>query len=176
MAKALGYRVYKPMLHGKVLFFYIKENLPRKTRTDRMSPQTNELDLLRKATPGFSYVLTPEEERFLKHLKEIEFLKKLGHKVDFTRGEYMRRMGLREYTFNQCGKSLCRLGLVVKTSNSSRNRVHYRINEPVYEKLIRIVSTTRNIDRLIEFFSFHVFKLGKSIDELTDEEIARLVL
>lgn len=55
-------------------------------------------------------------------------------------------------------------------------RVHYRINEPVYEKLIRIVSTTRNIDRLIEFFSFHVFKLGKSIDELTDEEIARLVL
>lgn len=29
-AKALGYRVYKPMLHGKVLFFYIKENLPEK--------------------------------------------------------------------------------------------------------------------------------------------------
>lgn len=129
-----------------------------------------------KSYPGFSYVLTPEEERFLKHLKEIEFLKKLGHKVDFTRGEYMRRMGLREYTFDQCGKSLCRLGLVVKTSNSSRNRVHYRINEPVYEKLVRIVSTTRNVDRLIEFFSFHIFKLGKSIDELTDEEIARLVL
>lgn len=29
-AKELGYRVYKPMLNGRVLFFYIKENLPEK--------------------------------------------------------------------------------------------------------------------------------------------------
>lgn len=129
-----------------------------------------------KTYPGFSYVLSPEEERFLKHLKEIEFLKKLGQKVDFTRAEYMRRMMLKEYTFDQCGKSLCRLGLAVKTSDSSRNRVHYQLNEPVYNKLVRIVSATRNIDRLIEFFDFHVFKLGKSIEELSDDDMEGLIL
>lgn len=128
-----------------------------------------------KAYPGFSYVLSPDEERFLKHLKEIEYLRRLGQKVDFTRAEYMRRMRLKEYTFDQCGKSLCRLGLAVKTSDSSRNRVHYRLNEPIYNKLVRIVSITRNIDRLIEFFDFHVFKLGKSIEELTDEDMEGLI-
>lgn len=129
-----------------------------------------------KSYPGFSYVLTPDEERFLKHMKEISFLRRRGEKTDFTRAEYMRRMGLREYTFDCCARSLCKLGLVVKTSDSSRNRVHYDLNEPVYEKLVRIVCLTRNIDRLIEFFDFHIFKLGKSIASLREEEIGQLLL
>jgi len=29
-AKELGYRVYKPMLNGKVLFFYINEKITKK--------------------------------------------------------------------------------------------------------------------------------------------------
>lgn len=29
-AKELGYRTYKPMLNGRVLFFYINENIPEK--------------------------------------------------------------------------------------------------------------------------------------------------
>lgn len=129
-----------------------------------------------KSYPGFSYVLSPDEERFIKHMREIAFLRRRGEKTNFTRAEYMRRMGLREYTFDRCAKSLCELGLIVKTSDSSRNRVHYSLNEPVYDKLVRIVSTTRNIDRLIEFFAFHVFKLGKSIESLSDEEIEGLMM
>lgn len=140
-----------------------------------MSAARRSNESFEKCYPGFSYILTPDEERFLKHLKEIEFLRRMGQKVDFTRAEYMRRMGLKEYTFDQCGKSLCRLGLAIKTSDSSRNRVHYRLNEPVYEKLVRVVSTTRNIERLIGFFDFHVRKLGKSIDELTDQDIEGLL-
>lgn len=129
-----------------------------------------------KSYPGFSYVLSPDEERFLKHMKEIAFLRRRGEKTDFTRSEYMRRMGLKEYTFDRCAKSLCQLGLIRKTADSSRNRVHYNLNEPVYDKLVRIVSTTRNIDRLIVFFAFHVFKLGKSIESLRDEEINELMM
>jgi len=129
-----------------------------------------------KAPFGFSYVLLPEEERFVKHLKEIEHLRRLGHKVDFTRAEYMRRMALREHTFDRCAASLCRLGLVIKTADSSRNKVHYRMNEAAYKRLAEIVSMTRNVDMLTRFFDFHVFKLGKSIDQLTDEDIEGLNL
>lgn len=129
-----------------------------------------------KCYPGFSYLLSPEEERFLKHMKEIAFLARRGEKTDFTRAEYRRRMGLREYTFDRCARTLCRMGLVVKTTDSSRNHVHYELNEEAYERLVQIVSATRNIDRLIEFFNFHVFQLGKTILELKDVEINRLRL
>lgn len=141
-----------------------------------MSSGRKQNESFEKTHPGFSYILSPEEERFLKHLKEIEYLRRLGQKVDFTRAEYMKRMALREYTFDRCGKSLCKLGLAIKTSDSSRNKVHYRLNEPVYKRLVHIVSLTRNIDRLIQFFDFHVFKLGKSIAELTDKDIEGLML
>lgn len=129
-----------------------------------------------KSYPGFSYVLSPEEERFLKHMKEIAFLRRRGEKTDFTRAEYMRRMGLREYTFDRCAKSLCQMGLVIRTADSSRNRVHYDLNESTYDKLVWIVSQTRNTDRLIEFFDFHIFKLGKSIDSIREDEIRQLSL
>ena len=121
------------------------------------------------------YLLSPEEERFLKHMKEFEYIRRRGYSVNFTRAQYMRRMGLREYTFDRCARSLCRLGLIVKTEDSSRNRVHYRLNEEAYERLVRIVTTTRNIDRLIAFFDLHCFKLGKDILSLTDEEIDTLL-
>ena len=63
----------------------------------------------------------------------------------------------------------------MKTEDRSRNRVHYRLNEEAYERLVRIVTTTRNIDRLIAFFDLHCFKLGKDILSLTDEEIDTLL-
>lgn len=127
-----------------------------------------------KCYPGFSYLLNPDEERFLKHMKEIAYLARRGEKTDFTRAEYRRRMGLREYTFDRCAQVLCRMGLVVKTSDSSRNHVHYELNEEAYERLVQIVSATRNINRLIEFFNFHIFQLGKTILEVSDAEINRL--
>lgn len=141
-----------------------------------MKKKTNPAASFEKAYPGFSYILTPDQERFMKHMTEIAFLRRRGEKTDFTRAEYMRRMGLKEYTFDRCAKSLCELGLIIKTADSSRNRVHYSLNEPVYDKLVRIVSTTRNIDRLIGFFAFHVFKLGKSIESLSDEQIDGLMM
>jgi len=139
-----------------------------------MSTKRRSFDPFEKSFPGFSYVLSPEEERFIKHMSEIEYLRRQGQKVDFTRAEYMKRMALREHTFERCAASLCRLGLVVKSADSGRNRVNYRLNVPTCDRLVKIVSTTRHIDRLTQFFDFHVFKLGKSIAELTDEDVAVL--
>ena len=76
------------------------------------------------AYPGFSYLLSPEEERFLKHMKEFEYIRRRGYSVNFTRAQYMRRMGLREYTFDRCARSLCRLGLIEYTTDSTKRRTN----------------------------------------------------
>jgi hypothetical protein len=136
-------------------------------------PKSNESYV--KGHYGFSYIFSPEEERFIKHMQEADQLKRRGYKADFTRAEYARRMGLREYTLDKCAESLCRLGLVVKTADSCRNRVYYRLDRSVYDRLVGIVSMTRNVDKLIQFFDFHVRQLGKSVGELTDDDIEGLV-
>lgn len=126
------------------------------------------------AYPGFSYLLSPDEERFLKHMRELEYMRGKGVEVSLTRAEYMRWMGLREYTFDRCARSLCRLGLIRRTEESGRNKVHYRLDKAAYERLVRIVTATRSIERLIAFFDYHCVELGKSIPELTDREIGFL--
>ncbi len=120
---------------------------------------------------GLSYILSPTEARFIMHMVEIHHMTLWGFKTDFTRAEYMRRMGLREHAFDSAAKSLTRMGLVRRRSESSRNRVHYSLDTTVYDRLVVIVSATRNIDRLIGFIDFNIRKLGKSIASITDEEI-----
>ncbi len=127
-----------------------------------------------KAQVGFSYLLSPEEERVIKHLQEIEYFDSIGYESFYSRREYARIMGISILVFDRCVKSLCRMGLIVKTEKSSRNRVQYRINEPAYHRLVKIVSVNRNCDRLKQFFDFHILQLGKTIEEVTDEEIKRL--
>jgi hypothetical protein len=127
-----------------------------------------------KAYYGFSYLLSPEEERIIKHLKEIDYIGSIGFNSLYSRAGYARIMGLSVFAFDRCAKSLCRMGLLVKTENSNRNRVQYRINGPAYHRLVRIVSVNRNSDRLKQFFDFHILQLGKTIEEVTDEEIKQL--
>jgi hypothetical protein len=129
-----------------------------------------------KCFPAFSYVLSPQEERFIKHVKEFEFLdSKRSRPENMTRREYARRMALKLGTFDRCGRSLCKLGLVTKISPpEAPTCIRYRIDWEVHDKLVAIVSMTRRIDLLTQFFNYHCQKLGKSISELTDHEIASL--
>lgn len=127
-----------------------------------------------KAQVGFSYLLSPEEERVIKHLQEIEYFDSIGYESFYSRREYARIMGLSILVFDRCVKSLCRMGLIVKTEKSSRNRVQYRINGPAYHRLVKIVSVNRNCDRLKQFFDFNILQLGKTIEEVTDADIKRL--
>jgi hypothetical protein len=127
-----------------------------------------------KTHVGFSYLLSAEEERVLKHMKELDYFRRIGHKVDYTRAEYAKRMALGIITFDRCIGSLCRIGLISKIEGSSRNKVHYSLNNPAYNRLVQIVSTTMNTDRLTQFFDFHIFQLGKTIPEITDQDIEAL--
>lgn len=122
---------------------------------------------------GFSYLLSSDEERFLKHLLEFEWMEKMGGNLISTRVVYSQRMNIPLFTFDRCGKSLCRLGLATKSDNPS-GMIKYNLNRPVFERLTYIVSVTKNPWRLMEFFKLHITTLGKSIPDLTDEDIAAL--
>lgn len=121
---------------------------------------------------GLSCVLSPKEARFILHMIEMQHLSLWGYKTDYTRTEYMKRMGLGENAFDTAARSLTDLGLVVRTG--SRNSVHYELDEKMYDRLVEIVSDTRNIERLAGFLDFNLRKLGRSIDSITDEEIDQI--
>lgn len=123
---------------------------------------------------GLSYLLSPAESRFLMHMVDFDHMKRCGYKTDFTRAQYMKRMGLREYTFDTAAKSLVELGLIDRSADSSRNRVFYDLNTETYERLITIISSIQNYEKLSTFLSFNIKKLGRSIDSITDEELDNL--
>ncbi len=129
-----------------------------------------------KCFPGFSYALTPEEERFIKHLKEFEFLdSKREQPENMTRRVQAKWMAIPLGTFDRCGKSLLELGLVTKISPpEAPTTIRYRIDWNVHDKLVAIVMITRKIDLLLTFFNHHCRQLRKSIADLTDEEINTL--
>ncbi len=79
-----------------------------------------------KAQVGFSYLLSPEEERVIKHLQEIEYYDSIGYESFYSRREYARIMGLSILVFDRCVRSLCRMGLIVKTEKSSRTVPYQR--------------------------------------------------
>jgi hypothetical protein len=121
---------------------------------------------------GLSCILSPKEARFMMHMVEIHHLTLWGYKTDYTRTEYMKRMGLGEHAFDTAAGSLTELGLVVRTG--SRNSVHYALNVEMYDRLVEIVSWAQNVERLSGFLDFNLRKLGRSIDSITDGELDKL--
>lgn len=121
---------------------------------------------------GLSCILSPKEARFIMHMVEIHHLDRWGYKTDYTRAEYMKRMGLGEHAFDSAARSLTGLGLVVRVGN--RNSVHYSLNAKVYDRLVEIVSGTRNIGKLSEFMHLNLRMLGRSVDDITIEEIEQI--
>lgn len=129
-----------------------------------------------KAHLGFSYVLTPAQERFLKHMVELHRLKSLeaGFKTDLTRREYMKLMDLREFTFDATARELVDMGLIIRRGKSNRNRVYYDLNTEAYERLVDLASCTSSLERLARFIDFNIKKLGRCIDSITYEEMESL--
>jgi Transketolase, N-terminal subunit len=121
-----------------------------------------------------SCILSPAESQFMMHMVEISYLAEWGHKTDFTRTQYMKRMGLREHTFDTAAKILLELGLINRSAGSGRNRVFYELNEENWERLQVILSATWNIDKLRAFLDFNLKKLGRPIADITDKELDEL--
>lgn len=129
-----------------------------------------------KGYVGFSYLLTPTQERFMKHMVDIQRQRDAGYKADYTRAEYMEMMDLKEFSFDSCAKSLLEMGLITRLAESSRNRVFYLLNHENFERLVDLVSATSNRTRLARYIHRNLKKLGRKISDITDEEIELLGL
>jgi len=127
-----------------------------------------------KYYPGLSYMFSLAETRFILHMVDIDYKKKNGFNTDWTRAEYMKVMGMNEYNFDKCIKRFIGLNLLERTNNLTGNRVYYSFNSKVYEKLVRILSATCNVNKLIAFCTANFKENKRSIESITEEEIKAL--
>jgi hypothetical protein len=123
---------------------------------------------------GLSCMFSPAETRFILHMVDIGYKKQCGYYTDWTRAEYMKIMGLREYTFDKCIDRLISLGLLSRTNNAKGNKVYYSFDMELYEILINILNSTCNIDKLMEFCKKNFIDSTRPIKSIAKEEIEEL--
>lgn len=122
---------------------------------------------------GLSYVLSPCESRFVQYLLSGGQIRKYGASTYMNQSDYVKAMGLNDNSFRTCTRNLQRLGLLKKWNNNLGNKVFYALDDERYEKLIKILSSTNNLNELIRFCR-NTFRQGRSIDSITKEEIGIL--
>jgi|GEM_PF-736174 len=127
-----------------------------------------------KYYPGLSYMFSLAETRFIIHMLDIEFKKKNGYNTNWTRAKYMKLMGMNEYNFDKSVKRLVELNLLEKTNNSSGNRVYFSFNMDLFFQLVKILSATCNVNKLIAFCDKNFKENNRRIDSITDDEIKDL--
>ncbi|MDR2002666.1 MAG: hypothetical protein LBQ74_06515 [Prevotella sp.] len=123
---------------------------------------------------GLSCMFSPAETRFILHMVDIGYKKQCGYYTDWTRAEYMKIMGLREYTFDKCAGRLISLGLLSRTNNAKGNKVYYSFDMELYGILIRMLTVTCSIDKLSEFCKRNFTEGNRTIRSITGEEIEEL--
>lgn len=123
---------------------------------------------------GLSYLFSPIETRFILHMVDIEYKKANGYDTSWSRSEYMKIMGINQYSFDKSIKKLMRMKLLTRKYNRLGNKVTYSFNLSVYNRLIDILSSTCNIDKLIEFCDKNFIQLGRDIKSIRKDEIEAL--
>ena len=118
-----------------------------------------------------SYLFNPYETRFIQHMVEIEFIKSCGYDTNWSKITYMKRMGLKENTFDKCVRKFVSMKLLYKTFNDSKNKVYFSWNMGLYFKLVRILSITNDVDKLRDFCQVNFIKKNRMIDEISEDEI-----
>lgn len=121
-----------------------------------------------------SLLFNPSEVIFLLHMTDVESLKQMGHKVEWTRSFYIARMGMTTYTFDKCIDTLIDMELISKTNNSDRNKVYYHLNMENYTRLLQILSSNKNIYLIIDFCNKNFKKQKRKIADISDEEILEI--
>lgn len=121
-----------------------------------------------------SYLFSPAESRFIVHMLDMEYKKSRGFYTDWSRNEYMKIMGLNEYTFDKCVDRLLALNLLSRSYNRKGNRVYYSFNMETYGRLIRILSSTQDIGKIKEFCGRLIRDKKCNLDMVTEEEVASL--
>ncbi|MBF0577402.1 hypothetical protein [Dysgonomonas sp. GY617] len=123
---------------------------------------------------GLSYLFNPAETRFILHMIDIEYKKSNGYNVNWSRAQYMKIMGLNEYTFDKCIKRMIEIGLLSKRNNDLGNKVYYSFDMKVYDKLVKILTSTYNVNKLIHFCDSVFKNQQRMVQSVTNDEIILL--
>ena len=122
---------------------------------------------------GLSFFFNPAEMVFALQMANYEYLKQVGYRINFSKSEYARRMGMKEYTFEKCARRFMELGMLAKSYNALGNRVFYSFDMELYNKLIRITAQATDKNKLAAFFK-RLKKESRRVESITDEEILGL--
>jgi predicted transcriptional regulator len=124
---------------------------------------------------GLPCLFNPAECLFIMYMVYVEYLKSVNYRIRWSKAEYIKRMGLKESTFNRCVNRLSEMKLLTRTYNDRGNRVYYSFDMELYNRLVEILSITSNIDKLIAFCDVNFKKQSRSIESITEDEINELM-
>ena len=113
----------------------------------------------------------PAEMMFILHMQQVEFLRQTGQGGRWSKKFLMLKMNLGEKVFDRCARRLSEMELLVVSSDYHPD---FRWNDPLYDRLVEILSVTNNLKALDEFCSRVFLKGGRSIKSVSNEEIQEL--
>ena len=139
---------------------------------EKMENKKKESPVFIKYHPGLSYFFNPAEMVFLLQMSNFEYLKQSGYRVNLSKAQYAKQMGMKEYTFEKCVIRFTELGMLSKSHNALGNVVYYSLKMELYEKLIRIIASTGR--KQVAAFFESIKAESRSIESISEEEIKAL--
>lgn len=125
-----------------------------------------------KYYPHLSCMFDASEIVFILHMLDIAYIRSKGYNTVWSKGHLMNRMNIRLRTFDRCVKRMVELGLLDRLPQDGM--YDYLWNMPLYNHLLRIMSATRDINRLREFCRKTFVEQKRSIQSVLEDEIKLL--
>lgn len=125
-----------------------------------------------KYYPHLSCMFDASEIIFILHMLDIAYIRSKGYNTVWSKGHLMKRMNIRLRTFDRCVKRMVEMELLDRLPQDGM--YDYLWNTALYNRLLRIMSATRDIDRLREFCRKIFVEQKRSIQSVSEEEIESL--
>lgn len=125
-----------------------------------------------KYYPTLSCMFDASESIFILHMLDIAYMRSKGYNTVWSKGHLMKRMNIRLRTFDRCVKRMTDLGLLDRLPQDGM--YDYLWNMSLYNRLLRIMSATRDVNRLSEFCRKTFVLQKRSIQSVSEEEIESL--
>ena len=138
------------------------------TEKQQKTPQTPFI----KCYPRLSCMFDASEIVFILHMLDIAYIRSKGYNTVWSKGHLMKRMNIRLRTFDRCVKRMTELGLLDRLPQDGM--YDYLWNMALYNRLLRIISATHDINRLREFCQKTFIEQKRNIQSVSEDEIKLL--
>jgi len=125
-----------------------------------------------KYYPSLSCMFDASEVVFILHMVDIAYLRSKGFNTVWSKGYLMKRMNIRLRIFDRCVKRMTGLGLLNRLPQDGM--YDYLWNMTLYNRLLRIMTATRDTNRIKEFCRKAFVEQKRSIQSISEDEIEAL--